>query len=206
MYDTTKLNRIKHLIDLDKKYSMTPDTPQFRHIGMSGIPIFLWDALSSTETLEVVLSHVDMNQNVKLTNANAMTKDKYVPWYNMGDSSDAFQAFCLDDVFDLDFLDLPEYTDGNPLNISGKIFQISLEALQDLDIFYENTRTFQRQIINVFPSKYHTNPVLCYTWLNDLDQITTFDTKSQEYLLDKDIDPTPFRVSKDLAGFETYSF
>lgn len=194
---------IKTYIDTDIKYNMTPDLSTLRYYG-SGIPVFLWDDLQDYQTLSMILGAIDFNNNYESKYFNALSVQKYVPWYNMGDSKETYAAYCLEEYDDLAFLDVPEYTLGIPLQLKGKLALFSVEAMQELDAYYENGRLFTRTKINVYSSHYSKKPMEAYTWFNYVDQISTFDTQTSEYVLDEDIDFTPFNSKKFYTGPEYY--
>lgn len=194
---------IKNYIDIDKEYNVTPDLPYMRYFG-SGIPVFFWDGLKDFSTLQAVLSSINVEKNYESKFYNAMTVGKYVPWYNMEDNRDSYASYCLEEYDDLVFLDLPDYTMGIPLSVQGKVVNVSLEALLELDAFYENEHIFTRQLIEVHPSQWSTTKIKAFTWFNTVDQISTFDTKTSEYTLDKNLDFTPFSTRTTQKGEEYY--
>lgn len=199
-FSTKTADTVRKWIEIDTKYNRTYDMTKLRYTGSSGIPVFFWDALVAKDTFDSVLSYVSAGDETSLVHPTAVTKNKYVPWYNVGESSDVFSSYCLEEYEDLDFLKIPEYTKGIPYQLEGKVYNVSLKAIQELDMFYENGETFNRTIIEVFPSKYYKQPKFVWAYFNDVDQIATFDTATQEYLLDKDIDPTLFNDRADVNG------
>lgn len=194
---------IKNYIDADVKYNATPDTPTLRYYG-SGIPVFLWDDLQDFSVINTILGSLCVEENYESRYFSAMTVGQYVPWYNMDESNDSFAAYCLEEYEDLAFLDVPEYTMGMPLQIKGKVSLVSLEALQELDNYYENQHIFTREKIKVYPSPWSKDATEAYAWFNGVDQISSFDTSSNEYILDKNIDLTPFKDSSSPSGPEFY--
>lgn len=199
---STNTASIKSLVNVDTKYNHTFDLPKLRYFG-AGIPVFLWDNLQDYPDASAVLGCIDMSQNYESKYFNALTANKYIPWYNMDDSKDSYAAYCLEEHEDIAFLDLPEYTMAKPLQIKGKVCLVSLEALQELDIYYENERLFTRTRIQVYPSQYCKTPIEVFTWFNSVDQISSFDQDANEHLLDANIDPTPFRDS-NVGGKKYY--
>jgi hypothetical protein len=199
---STKTASIKSFVNVDTKYNHTFDLPKLRYYG-SGIPIFLWDNNQDYPDINAVLGAIDMSLNYESKYFNALTANKYVPWYNMDDSKDSYAAYCLEEYEDIAFLDVPEYTMATPKPIKGKVCLVSLEALQELDIFYENERLFTRSSIQVYPSQYCKKPMEAFTWFNNVDQISSFDEDVNEHVLDANIDPTPFRDS-NVGGVEYY--
>lgn len=204
--DVNTMNTVRKWLEIDTKYNRTYDMPKLRYYGSVGIPVFFWDSLKTSDAFQSVLSYVSVADETTLVHPTAVTKNKYVPWYNVGESSDVFSAYCIEEHEDLDFIGVPEYTKGEAHPIEGKIYNVSLKAIQELDMFYENGETFNRIIIEVFPSKYYVQPKLVWAYFNDVDQIATFDTKTQDYLLDKDIDPTVFRTHTDVSKNTFYSY
>jgi|SRR6056297_3943722 len=199
---STNTASIKSLVNVDTKYNHTFDLPKLRYLG-AGIPVFLWDNLQDFPDASAILGCTDMSQSYESKYFNALTVNKYIPWYNMDDSKDSYAAYCLEEHEDIAFLDLPEYTTAKPLPIKGKVCLVSLEALQELDIYYENERLFTRTRIQVYPSQYCKKPIEVFTWFNSVDQISSFDQDANEHVLDANIDPTPFRDS-NVGGKEYY--
>jgi hypothetical protein len=183
---------IKALIDVDVKYNLTPDLPKLRFYG-HGIPVFLWDGLQDYSTITTIIGCTDMTNNYESKFYNALTVNKFVPWYNMDDSKDSYAAYCLEEHEDVALLEVPEYTIGTPLQMKGKICLVSVLALQELDMYYENDSIFTRTEIDVYSSQYTRTPMRVFTWLNSADQISSFDNETSEYILDKNIDLTPFK-------------
>ena len=187
---STNTASIKSFINVDVKHNSTPDLPSLRYYG-AGIPVFLWDNMQDYQNITSILGSTEMATSYESKFYNALTVNKYVPWYNMDDSRDSYAAYCLEEYEDLAFFDVPEYTIGKPLPIKGKIALVSLEALQELDIYYENEKIFTRTLIKVYPSQYCKTPTEVFAWFNTIDQISSFDQDTSEYVLDKNIDPTP---------------
>lgn len=188
---------IKKWIEIDLKYGRTYDTPSLRYTGNRGIPVFLYDDLSSEETLKSILSFVSYKDNVAVTHPSAVTVGDFVPMYNLSNASGYYNAYCLEEHEDLDFLSVPDYTKGKALPIRGKLIHVSLEAMNELDMYYENEKDFYRTMIKVNPSIYYENPMWAWAYFNDVDQVATFDTKTSEYVVDPSIDLTTFRVIDD---------
>lgn len=188
------IKTIKNYIDADVSYNFTPDLPRLRYYG-SGIPVFLWDDLKDFKSLQFALGSLDLSACYESRFFQAITAQNYVPWYNMDESQGSYPAYCLEEFEDIDFLGLPEYTKGDPLPMKGKLVSVSLQALQELDCYYENNHIFERTLITVYPSQWNKQPMQAYTWLNNVDNLSTFDGKTQEYVLDENIDPTPFRTT-----------
>lgn len=197
------MSNIKTLIEVDVKYNLTPDIAELRYYG-KGIPVFLWDDLQDYTTLQHVLGSLDLSRSYEVKHFGAMTTRKYVPWYNMEDGKNTFAAYCLEEYDDLALMEVPEYTYGTPLPMKGKVINVSLEALQELDNFYENEQSFVRQKIKVQASVYTKHIVEAFTWFNDVDDISVFDNGTSEYVLDKGIDLTPFNTKKFNSGVEYY--
>lgn len=199
MFDVTKLNRIKNWVEIDMKYSRTFDMPKLRYEKF--IPVFLWDSMADKVNLDALCSTCETDKMPKLVNPSAQTSNKFVPWYNVGESSDVFSAFCLEDHKDLDFLSIPGYTKGIPQPLKGKVFHVSLEVLNELDTYYENEKHFTRMVIEVYPSRFYQKPNPVFSYFNDVDQIATFDVKTQEYNLDSDIDTALFNTENGVYTF-----
>lgn len=188
----------------DLKFHSTPDLTELRYFG-GPLPIFIWDDLCDPTLMKEVLG-VDLNyyDNVEPRYYLAVTKGKFSPMYNITETSNNYGHYCLEDDEDLDFLTLPEYTVDESKRMSGKIYYVSIEALQSLDLYYENESLFNRTMIEVNPTKNATTTMKCFTWMNDLDQISE-ETLDQgfEYHLRKDLDFCHFPTNND--GFYSYN-
>lgn len=187
--DTT----IKKWIDIDVSCNFTPDLPSMRYFG-GGIPIFLWDDLQDYAILKNTLGEIaPIADNLEIRHPAARTVRKYRPWYNLMPDLDYYASYCLEEQEDVDFLSLQEYTVGSAMQMEGKVCFVTLAALQEIDAYYENETNFDRTRIKVYPSKFYTHPMECYTWFNNVDQLCEFDNISNEYVLRDGIDPVPYR-------------
>lgn len=195
---------IKHCIDTDLKWNSTPDLPKLRYAQK--IPIFLWDDLIDFTTFSATMREVaELSKNYRSISNFAVTVEKFIPWYNLSDSSSRYNAYCFREVADVANIDLPEYSIDKPLPMRGKRADVSLAILQALDVYYENERDFERYLIWVKDSTHSVHHKLCYTWLNKEDQVLEFDSKTSEYVPASGIDLTPFRT-EELGNQEFYSF
>lgn len=182
---------IKHCIQQDIKWNCTPDLATLRYTG-DGIPVFLWDSLTNYENLGIILSSLVVKDHYASVYHNAVTDKRYVPWYNINPSSQRYDSYCLEEHEDVEYVEVPGYSLGDPLPIMGKFCYISLKAIQELDLYYENERDFTRKIIKVKPSRYAAVARPAYAWFNTVDQLTEFNSTTSEYDFASDIDVTPF--------------
>lgn len=197
MFYKTPKRQVQDLIRLDIKYNYTPDLPYLRFTGKFGIPVFLWDDLRDFKQLATICStgYANFLKHYSSKYMLAVSKDKYAAWYNMSSSS-SYQAFMLDDAQALPYLDMPDYSiDDGPHRIEGKIANISLRLLTELDMYYENTKAFTRKKIKVHPSVYSEELIECYTWMNDISQLGNWDVDTQSYKLKSTIDLAPLSKS-----------
>lgn len=181
---------IKHSIEADMKYTYTPDLPRLRYCG--AVPIFLWDDLTDFQLLATILGSTPTKDNYRSWFGRAVTEEKFLPWYNICSDKFSYATYCMRDFTDTSSIELPDYALEQPRRVLGKMAKVSLAALQELDLYYDNERHFKRVLISVQPTPYSTMTKACYTWMNTADGITEFDTKLSEYALMDNIDPTPF--------------
>lgn len=192
---------IKKWVDIDTTTNWTPDLPALRYNG-GGIPIFLWDDNQDYGILKSVLNQVSISQHVEFRAFAAKTADRFLPWYNLMPDQNYYPSYCLEEAEDVDFLSLAEYTIGKPMQMEGKIIYVSLEALQELDYYYENEFNFNRVKIKVHPNLQAKTHYDCFTWLNDVDSLCEFDNITNEYVFRKGIDPVPYRETNN----HTYAY
>jgi len=187
-------------IEEDKRDNYTPDLTALRYTG-SGIPVFLYDNVRKYQEMVDVLNGLEYNSNVSAPHYNAVTKNKYVPWYNVSPSTEVFPSYCLEEHFDIDFIEVPEYTiDEEPKYIQGKICYVTLAALQELDAYYGNSLDFDRVQIQVRPKAACKISIQCFTWMNNVDQITEF--KDSNFVLKEGLDLVPYSS----LGDDVYQF
>jgi hypothetical protein len=192
---------IKKWIDIDLQANWTPDLPSLRYFG-GAIPVFLWDDNQDYGLLKTVLGHVDITKSVEIRHPTAITERKYLPWYNIFADHSYYPSYCLEEPDDVDFLSLKEYTMGRAMPLEGKLVYCNLQAMQELDAYYENETNFDRVKVKVHPSKYYKTPIECFTWMNNVDQLCEFDMKTNEYVLRVGIDPVPYRETEE----NTYAY
>lgn len=195
------IETVQKWIQQDIKSNCTPDLPALRYFG-GGIPIFLWDDMKEFSNILEVIGSLDYNDNCEVRHPDARSQLRYIPWYNLDPSQEVYPAYCLEEPEDLDFITVEDYCLDQPLELEGKVLYVSLAALQEFDMYYNNQHLFNRVKIKVYPSKWYKTPIECYTWMNDIDQVTEYDMKTNEYVLMSNLDPVPFRDTGDL----TYSF
>ena len=184
----TRKDLIKEAIDMDIEFCCTPDLPSLRYHG--GQPfVFLWDDTQDYTALQKLLG-VDMTPHYESRFFSAMTKNLYVPWYNLSPDDDAYPAYCLRDSDDTLWLELEDYAAVRPRRLKGKLCKLSLQALSTLDLYYNNQTIFTREAIDVQPSLFSDSVVKAYTWFNRVEQIAR--KGERMYELDEGIDVTPF--------------
>lgn len=187
---------LKDWINLDKKYTYTPDLPSLRYFG-GAIPVFLWDGMQDYMTLKENLRHLTHPNSFEIRYPKAVTCRKFVPWYNMKLSTQHFASYCLEEPEDIDFLSVPEYTKGEPKALKGKVVYVTLEILCELDGYFENENLFNRVKVDVYPSTLNKNAIKVFTWMNDVDQLSEFNLTTNEYEISDGIDPVLFREDDD---------
>ena len=179
---------VKEAIDMDIEYCCTPDLPSLRYNGVQPM-VFLWDDNQDFTTLQKVMD-VDMSRHYESKFFAAMTKELYLPWYNLAADEDMYPAYCLEDHNDTLWLDIEDYAVVRPRRLKGKLCKVSLQALTTLDLYYNNETIFTRQQIHVQPSVFSDQTIKAYTWFNRVEQIAVED--GDLYKLDEGIDITPF--------------
>jgi hypothetical protein len=188
---------IKDWIEIDTTSNYTPDLPALRYFG-GAIPVFLWDDNQDYGILRNALGPVRIASAVEVRHPQAVTVNKYIPWYNMIPTDQYYPSYCLEESVDLDFILCEEYNVSTPRQMKGKIAHITLAALQELDAYYENEYNFDRTKIKAYPSLWNKTPVECFTWFNTVDQVCEFDSNTSEYVFREGIDPVPYKEHEGL--------
>jgi len=182
-------------IQTDIKFNRTPDLPVLRYRG-SAISVFLWDENQDFTSMCTVLEGLDIPNVYQSKFFKAVTKDSYVPWYNLNNEYNAYPAYCLSNPKDIELMDGEEWYMDEPQPIRGKVVDFSLEALIELDLFYENQGVFTRQLIEVYPTSQSSQTIRCFTWFNHLADIADYNLSKDKYILKKGIDLCTFMSGK----------
>lgn len=183
---------LKKSLDLDIKWCRTPDLPSLRYYGRVGIPIFLWDDMADFTNLQAVTSHNSIVDHYRSDYYNAITVDNFMCWYNL---KAPYAAHMVADLEALPFLDLEEYQEGEVLPVTGKLVTVSLDLLQELDMYYENGVNFTRTRVDVHPTPFATTKMNVFTWVNTIDQLGAWDHAKQNYKLNDDVDIAPMNTN-----------
>lgn len=186
---------IKAAIESCSKLNFTPDLHKLRYFG-GGLPVFLWDSCQGYNFCKEVLFDLPYHNHVESRHPMAVTVGKYLPWYNLDPSPHSFEDYCLEESEDLELISTSEYNVGEPRPIEGKICYMTLEALKAFDEHYENQHLFDRIQIDVYPNVVNKNPIRCFTWMNNVDQVSIFESKSSEYVFSPSIDVVPFKETE----------
>lgn len=194
------IQTLKDKIALDIKFNWTPDLTSLRYLG-GPIPVFIWDDLTQFNTLKDVLDELGYFTNhASIRSAEAYTKNKYIPFYNINGAKSAYPCYCLEEESDLDFFEAPDYTMDEARPLVGKLYNMSLEALRLLDLYYENESQFNRVVVDVRDSFSKTETKKFYTWMNTADQLAKEELDSSfSWVLRDDLDLTPFAVNNNKA-------
>ena len=188
------------LIRMDTAYVSTPELPSMRYRNRS-IPVFLWDSLVDYQTFSKELPAIKMGNSYRLAEIQALTKELLLPWYGLKERG--YPAYCLADAFDLTFLSASEYVFGEPLQVQGKLIEVDLSGLIELDVWYQNEVQFSRTLIDVVSNSGKVTKA--YAYFNEMEDIAEWDQSKAAYTLDDDIDVTPFtdvvRGKKDVYKF-----
>lgn len=197
------IQTLKDKIQMDIRYNWTPDLTALRYLG-GPIPVFIWDDLTNFSTLKDVLDELGyFVHHASVTSTDAYTVSKYVPFYNISDSKSSYPCYCLEEESDLDFFDAPDYTIDEARVLKGKMYDMSLEAIRVLDMYYENESQFDRVGIEVKKIRNADKSYKCFTWMNTAEQFAqdelnnTFNWKFRD-----DLDLTPFAVNE----FQAYTY
>jgi len=192
------------MLSLDSKYNLTPDLPSLRYHG-AAVPVFLWDDLANSTAFGNLLgiNKSEYHKWFKSTYSQACTISKYIPWYNVeSNKTDAYNAYCLSEVADIDFLDTEDFQLDTPRYLEGAVYHVSLDALLELDQHYVNGFNFNRTTVGIRPSAWATQSSLCYAYFNELEDLGDLDENETMYKVPFGIDLVPFynhkRGEKDL--------
>ena len=135
------MKTITDMIASDVDDSATPDLPALRYLNKP-VKVFLWDSLSARITFNLYFKSTN---DFKGFSEGAITKDSLIPWYDK--RCDTFEAYCLDEITTLDWMDIASNQRSEPRQLRGSLVEVSLEGLCELDWFYENTSVFEREEI-----------------------------------------------------------
>ena len=189
-------------IKLAIQTSRTPEIPFFRYRS-DGFKVFLWDNLTVGTDFDDVFEGIEPEGNYRILSTTAITKWKYLPWYNLADNAWEYQAYCLEDTGDLEYLALDDHETNDLMPLKGMLLNVSLPVLQLLDTYYSNTTTTERNKIEVFPRSGVTKPEAAYTWMNPLETIANYSSTTKDYHLREGTSIVPFAPVK---GQELYSY
>lgn len=190
---TMNKEQLQKEIKLDIKYGYTPDISTLRYTGSVGVSVFLWDDLREFTNLKEIVGDEDDIHNHYISEFHqAVTKESYHAWYNVG--SACYQAFLLGHNDWLKDVPVEDYAKPEAQPVTGKIVRVSLQLMTDLDMYYENGKNFSRVKIPVYQSSYSDLVRECYTWVNTPVQLRYFDLKTKQYTLRKGIDLTTMRT------------
>lgn len=182
---------IAKTIDIDIKYGCTPDLPSLRYHGRNGIYVFLWDDMTTLANVQAVTNSSQIFDEYRSEYSEAITVDPYMCWYNL---KAPYAAHMLNDPDAIPFLDLEAYQEGELLPVKGKLVTVSLDLLQELDMYYNNGVDFTRVRLDVYPTVYATTKMNVFTWMNSIDQLGAWNKDVNHYKLKDTIDITPMNI------------
>jgi hypothetical protein len=188
---------LKELLKEDIYWNCTPDVATLRYCK-SEVCVFLWDDMKDTETFETYCNGVVANTDYEVISPTAVSKSKHLPWYELKGNT-GFNAYCLEDALDVEYLKCDEHVKGEPLQLRGSLVRVTLDTLLHLDWNYENQHSFIRVPIEVHQSPFHTKPYIgakVYTYMNTLDQVSDFCPETHDFKFKPKFDFTPFSNEK----------
>lgn len=191
----SKTMTMMDLIHKDIDDSHTFDMPLLRYYG-GAIPVFLWDDLQDYPEMIKQIPATSTSAGYKYMTGRAFTKELLLPWYNMSMDLEEFTGFCLGHSEDLNALDLDPVEQGALQPIAGKMVGMSLEAIRQLDIYYENEVKYTRRLIEVIPQSLANKgmePLQAYAYFNVLDDLATYNKMTNEWTMRSGMDLLPFK-------------
>lgn len=189
---------LTELIRLDIQHGCTPDLPALRY-GPSKIPVFLYDDMKSSVVARSTLFEIEVGKDWFTLCNFASTVDKYTPWYSLK-TSDEYEAYCLEEPVDAVYTDVEDYCMSDPLPILGKVVNVSLHGLEELDYYYDNLQVFERVKIKVLPSLTSKTPIEVFAYFSRLEGISDWDEEEKKFKVSPKIDLTPFRTTTKVGG------
>jgi hypothetical protein len=182
---------IAAMIDYDYSYDFTPDLTALRFLGTS-IPVFLWDNLQRYPDLKEVMGDLGISKHYVTKELTVKTVPEFIPLIaSVRKNEDLHAAYMLRNSAHLKHI---YQGDAKPLPVDGKYLRVSLAALQVLDAHYRNTEDFTRRLVQVRCPR-DKSIINCYTWMNSLNQIATFDAKEQQHAI---IDGLELEVARSI--------
>lgn len=179
-------------IMVDTSRNRTPDLSTLRYAGTQRV--FLWDDLQDPIALYNELLMSLESDDYKFIYPKAVTKDKFLPFYNLADTDTMrYAGVCLEETADLQYIvNLPAHCEAEEKPMVGKIAEVSLRALQELDEYYDNEYNYSRVEIEVFPYRSAAKTIKVWVYLNDLQDVAEWSEAKQEWIVAPHIDVTPF--------------
>lgn len=182
--------------DIDN--SNTFDAPMLRYYG-GPIPVFLWDNLQDYPALIDAVKICSGSSHYQYMHGVAYTKELMLPWYNMTMDLEEHIGLCLAQSEDINALNLSSLESGDLMPLQGKVVGLSLRAIRELDIYYENEVKYSRIPIDIVPvgplNKDRKKTIRAFAYLNVIEDVADYSDTKKEWELKSDIDLMPFKDS-----------
>jgi len=177
-----------NMIKRDYADNYTPDLPTLRYYG-GPIPVFLWDMLSTFNGFPDALPRLEKGKDYKVKWYNSFTTGKGVVYENKDISANGYMHYFLNTQEDNDKVCLP--IDAPSRNVEGRLYEVSLRGLQELDFFYANGYNFKRTRIQIKKEEYG-QMATAYTYLNTADHLV-YEEDGEPFFFEG-IDIVPMRL------------
>lgn len=194
------------MITLDKflgedRLMCTPDLPSLRYLSRN-VYVFIFDKLTDHLVFEREANDVKIGKDF-VVKCDALTLLKYRPWYDIAGNGE-HEYFCLEETLDCTYIEETDDSKSEPLRIKGKVYQVSLDTLIQLDWYYQNDYNYTRSDIQV--KRTDTGETFtCFAYLNLLDDFTYPDNKADKYQIENDVLLYPFSTEM-INEEEVYSY
>jgi len=209
MAKTVKKPNLLDIIRTNLNESRTYDAPVLR-FNNEPIKIFLWD---DNQEFSAMKANLDLTNQQCIDGYRglhhaACTAHEYLPWYNIkGDHTNPYPAACLEDPFDLEYVDLPDYFISDLKPVKGRVCEVSLEVLHLLDEYYDNGYSWERSLIDVKVRSLDPNSptTQAYTWFNEMDELFDFVSHDMAYKIKPHLDFSPMYSDEKFYSYGGYN-
>ena len=195
------IDKLKHCLEEDKDMC-TPDLPSLRYRGKDAY-VFIFDNLAESSAFRDRLHQTAGSDYVDM--GDALTRLKYLPWYDIGANTFEQETYCLEESLDIPLITLEDESMGPAQKIRGRLFRISLNCLIHLDWWYQNEYNYTRCEIDV-QRQFGVKEVLsAYTYMNWVEDVADWDPLKCEHIVKEGISLYPYSTEV-IGDEEVYSF
>ncbi len=196
-YEASLREDINDCVEQDVWMNLTDDLPRLRFDGPQ--MVFIWDDMKDRIKLEDL--DIDLNKDFIVKHWNAYTVKHYLPFRNVQVNNKTFRQYVPRGVNwpNLMSQSVPDKFQAEPRPIEGRIYSMSLKAIQALDQNYGHGYTHSRVKVPVRTGMTSESPVIdCWLYFTALKGISKYDAHEQQYVMNKDI--TVGNLSTSLMG------